>query len=96
MCSIDDFDRVDLHKRYTELLKSYEEVIKARYDDKKAFEQQISAMRMIVGSEVQRPRPGSTVHSSFHTWHMDFKTSISKHLIPAEVKEPVLWADERA
>ena len=38
--SLDDIEAMDLHTRYTALLKAYESVIQARNDDRKAFEQQ--------------------------------------------------------
>jgi hypothetical protein len=36
---------IDLYAKYLELLKAYEAVVKQREDDRKAFDQQISAMR---------------------------------------------------
>jgi len=39
--SLEDLEAMDLHSRYQELLKAYEEVLKARSDDRKAFEQQV-------------------------------------------------------
>jgi hypothetical protein len=36
---------IDLYSKYLELLKAYEATVKQREDDRKAFDQQISAMR---------------------------------------------------
>jgi len=45
--SLDDIEAMDLHTRYTALLKAYESVIQARNDDRKAFEQQAWRKRSI-------------------------------------------------
>ncbi|EKX54548.1 hypothetical protein GUITHDRAFT_132251 [Guillardia theta CCMP2712] len=41
---------------FSSSFQAYQQIIQARNDDKKAFEQQISAMRMIVGSETGSSR----------------------------------------
>lgn len=45
--SLEDMATIDLYSKYLELLKAYEAVVKQREDDRKAFDQQISAMRYI-------------------------------------------------
>jgi len=46
-CSLDDLETIDLHTRYTELLKAYTSILQARNDDRKAFEQQARAVLSI-------------------------------------------------
>lgn len=45
LSSLEDMATIDLYAKYLELLKAYEAVVKQREDDRKAFDQQISAMR---------------------------------------------------